>query len=317
MRSGDNPNVIGITGASGFLGSYLCDRLPFPQKRLSRQIHPSQTPSFQWYLGDIENIHAINSFLRGISTLIHLACNGYPRGSNQNCPHDVEHNLLPSVQLFEAFARENPKGHVIFSSTGGNMYDASNGNIIHTEDSLPCPQSSYSIHKLAEEHYLRLLCHNYGIRATILRIANPYGILLPKERGQGIIGVALNKILGGEALTVFDSLHSVRDYLHLEDVARAFQLVVEHPPPPSECRLFHVSSGVGYSLEHILTIIEQKTQLSLKKIFKTPLPQPSYSVLSHQKIHANLGWSPGISLEAGINQMIVHLFPHLVEGLNG
>jgi len=310
-------NIIGITGASGFLGGYLCDRLPFPQKRLSRQQQTACSFDSQWCLGDIENTADIQRFIQDIPTLIHLACQGYPQRSNHAFIHAIQHNLLPSAQLFEAFARANANGHLIFSSTGGNMYDASQPAQIQTEDSLPCPQSSYSIHKLAEEHYLRLLCKKYGIRATILRISNPYGILLPKDRGQGIIGVALNNILSGEPLPIFDSLQSVRDYIHLDDVTHAFRLVLENPPESGECRLFHVSSGIGYSLEHVLELLEQKAQCPLKRALHPSLPSPSYSVLSYQKIQTALGWSPQINLELGIEQMIQQISQRATAGLNG
>lgn len=314
----DFKNRMGITGASGFLGSYLCDRLPFPQKRLSRRMQTSRFPDCEWLIGDIESSADVESFVKDTPTLIHLACRGYPsRSENHNFIHDIHHNLLPTIQLFEAFAKANPDGHLIFSSTGGNMYDSSHPESLQTEETAPCPQSNYSIHKLAEEQYLRLLCKKYGIRATILRISNPYGILLPKDRGQGIIGVALNKILSQESLTIFDSLDSVRDYIHLDDVANAFRLVLEKPPLPKECRLFHVSSGVGYSLKAVLTLIEQQTQCSLKRIVHPSIPQPSYSVLSYQKIYSALGWNPQIDLEKGIEWMVQKSPHNTMANFNG
>lgn len=296
---------ISLTGASGFLGSYLAERLPFPQKRLSRQSRISANSSCKWVVGDINNPDDVLSFVQESPTLIHLACNSYPNGSNQDVIGDVRHNLLATIQLFEAFAKANPHGHVIFSSSGGNMYEASHLSEPHTEEDVPHPRSGYAIHKLASEHYLRLFCTLYGIRATILRISNPYGVLLPSERKQGIIGVALKKILENKAISIFDSLLSVRDYVHLEDVTRAFHLALARPPKAGECRLFNVSSGVGYSLEAVLNLIAHLAEKPLIKEIKHPfLLTPSYSVLSHKKIHSELGWSPTISLENGIEQMV-------------
>jgi UDP-glucose 4-epimerase len=296
-------DVIGITGASGFLGSYLAERLPLPQRRLSRQPNQPQRPGVQWIVGDLSNNEDVRRFVQNTPTLIHLACSSYPKGSNRDVVHDVAENLLPTIQLFEAFAKANPGGHLIFSSSGGNMYEGISPES-STEEDEPCPRSGYAIHKLAAEHYLRLFCSLYGIRATVLRISNPYGILLPAKREQGIIGVALKKLLAGESIAIFDSLKSVRDYIHLDDVVDAFEKVLDHPPRSGEYRLFHVSSGIGYSLEEVLQLIETKMHKLLAKEIGSSLPLPSYSVLSYEKMHRELGWKPKISLESGIERMV-------------
>lgn len=59
------------------------------------------------------------------------------------------------MQLFETFAKENPRGHIVFASTGGNMYQA-DLNVSASEQDIPHPWSSYSINKLAAENYLKL-----------------------------------------------------------------------------------------------------------------------------------------------------------------
>ncbi len=236
--------------------------------------------------------------------LIHLACDSYPRSSNLDMKQDIQHNLIPTIQLFEAYAKANPGGHIIYSSSGGNMYDSTPGTVIHTEEDVPCPQSSYSIHKLAAENYLRLFCEMYGIRGTILRISNPYGVLHTKQRAQGLIGVALARLFADEPIHIFDSLDSVRDYIHMDDVVAAFELAVQQPPKGKACRLLNVSSGVGYTLAEVLNHIEAATGRSfIKQHSSEPLPAPTRSVLSNKKIKEALRWIPQISLRQGIQKM--------------
>lgn len=299
--------MIAITGASGFIGSYIADKLPFPQKRMTRNIHSCcqhSNTKCNWIQGDLQNNDDIKNFVQSSPILIHLACTSNPRTSNLNIINDIEHNLLSTIQLFETFASNNPNGHIIFSSTGGNMYDASIQNVVRTENDIPCPRSSYAINKLAIEHYLRQICEMKGMKGTILRISNPYGVLLSTKRVQGLIGVAFSKALIGEELPIIDSLETVRDYIHLKDVARAFELVLQSPPSIGECRLFNLSSGCGFSNASILDIIEKTTQIKIKKNYSLKeLPIPTWSVISSIKIQQALGWRPIISLPQGIEEI--------------
>ncbi len=292
--------MIAITGASGFIGSYLTATLDHPQKRLSRK--KIEEPG--WLTGDLSNKADVAAFVKNSPVLIHLACTTHPRTSNLNIQQDLYSNLISTVNLLESYAELNPDGHIIFSSTGGNMYYPSPNALLHCESELPCPQSSYGIHKLTAENYLRLICDMYGIKGTILRISNPYGLLLPKERVQGLIGVAFAKIIANEKLQIFDSMDSVRDYIHLSDVTAAFKLVIDNPPKKNVCRLYNVGSGQSHTLKEVISFIESVTRTPLTKYFSsTPLPPPTYSVLSYKKISDELGWKPTINLRDGLEGM--------------
>lgn len=296
--------MIAITGATGFIGKYLSDKISHPQKRLSRTTIPNKDFPHVWMQGDLSHSTPLKNFVNDSPVLLHLACSTHPRSSNLNFKDDLHSNLISTIHLFETYAKENPDGHIIFSSSGGNMYPAFSPTHFHTEEDLPVPQSSYAIHKLAAENYLRLICEKYGIKGTVLRISNPYGIILPKERAQGLIGVAFAKLISNELLQIFDSLESMRDYIHLEDVASAFNLAMDHPPQRGECRLFNVSSGKGHSLKEVLHCIEKASELSiLKKMDLSLLPKPTYSLLSSLKIQNMLGWQPKFDLDEGIQTM--------------
>lgn len=301
-----NSKMIAITGASGFIGSYVSNRIPYPQKRLTRKAIEKDAESVKhvWVQGDLTNRRDVQHFIQDCSTLIHLACTTVPRSSNLDMGQDIQENLISTVRLFETFAKSNPSGHIIFSSSGGNMYSAMQKGNLHTEESLPQPQSSYGINKLAAENYLRLLCKMYGIKGTVLRISNPYGVLLPKQRIQGLIGVVFAKLLANEPIDIFDSPESVRDYIHLNDLTKAFELAILHPPSEGECRIFNVSSCVGHTISEVLTLIEEVTGQKINKRYPLEvLPTASWSVLGYQKIKQALGWAPRISLQDGLRNM--------------
>lgn len=292
--------MIAITGSTGFIGSYVSNALPFPQKRLIR--HPSSTHSFIPIQGDLNNHSDLENLVEDTQTLIHLAWINNPWTANRDKNHDIAHNLIATVQLFEIFAKKNPKGHIIFASSGGNMYQGDN-QIPFTELEAPKPWSSYSINKLAAEHYLRLFCAQYGVKGTIMRISNPYGILLPSTRTNGLIGVIFTKLIHHEPLNVIDSFQSVRDYLHLEDLTQAMHLILKNPPLEGECRTFNISSGKGYSLQEILDRIEIITDKKIVKNLMNAQCSPTWSVLSSQSIKSKLNWEPTISLQEGLERM--------------
>lgn len=297
--------MLAITGANGFIGSYIADKLSFPQRRLTRSADYCAHSSAQchWIQGNLQNSDDIKKLIQEAPTLIHLACTSNPRSSNQNIRSDIEQNLLSTLQLFETFAATHPGGHIIFTSSGGNMYDARVQGVMRVENDVPQPRSSYAIHKLAIEHYLRQYCEMHKICATILRISNPYGTLLSTKRAQGLIGVAFAKLLAGEELPIFDSLETVRDYIHLEDVVTACQLVIERPPLPGECRLFNLSSGCGFTNRAVLDLIDQTTSIPLRRgHLSHQQHSPTWSVLSYAKIEQALGWRPSINLQEGIKR---------------
>jgi len=296
--------MLAITGATGFLGCYICTKLSDPHKCLSRQLISSSSANRIWIQGDLSLQKSMDAFVKDSSVLIHLACSSNPRTSDLNWLTDIQNNLISSVNLFEAYAKANSGGHIILASTGGNMYEALDDSHAHSEGDLPEPRSSYGIHKLAIEHYLRLLCLNQGLCGTVLRISNPYGVLVPSQRAQGLIGVVFSKLLANESLQIFDSMESVRDYIHLEDMTRAFEMAMQQPPQKGECRTFNVGSGVGHSMAEVLSIIEATTKQTIAKQFQPSSNQkPTSSILCNEKIRDVLGWSPAIGLKEGVQMM--------------
>lgn len=293
--------MLAITGSTGFIGSYLIDALPTPHKRFLREKIPPSS-SFEQFIGDLNHPSDVEAFVKNTDTLIHLAWVNNPWNSNDNVMKDISHNLLSTISLFEAFAKKNPQGHIIFASSGGNMYKK-NSDSPHYESDLPCPWTSYSINKLAAENYLHLFSERYGIRATILRISNPYGVLLPSNRTNGLIGVIFSKLMHDETLNVIDSLESVRDYIHLDDLTKAMDLVIKTPPPIGKTRIFNVSSGRGTSLKRVLETMEEVTGKKIKTNFLNHNCEPSYSVLSSQHFYNTLGWSSQIGLKEGLIKM--------------
>lgn len=302
---------IGITGATGFLGSYLLKYLVSLKKyelySLSRTISSEKIKNFDsvvWIEGDLSSNKICADFVKNLDLIIHLAHTNTPLTSNRDVSSDTLLNLVPTLNLLQAVRDYGASPHIIYASSGGAIYKPSL-NCQSFKESDPCePSSSYGIQKLTVENYLRLSAEQNWLTATCLRIGNPYGVLLPSERMQGLIGVALNKTLNRQPVKIYGDPNNVRDYIHLEDMCRMFELVIHQQ---SSFEVYNVGSGTGYSVNQILDLIEKFTGiLMIKEIWQanqTTNQLPSWTVLDIKKSYENLAWEPLIKLEQGLKAL--------------
>jgi UDP-glucose 4-epimerase len=293
-----------LTGGTGFIGRHLSAHLRQKETGVVRLVRNSLRRDFDGSTdlpGDLANSADVDRFVSAGEILVHLACTSNPRSSNRDIQGDLRQNLLPTVRLFEQFARHQPRGHVVFASTGGDMYSFDPPHYPRREEDPPHPQSSYGIHKLAAEQYLEQFCRTYGISGTILRISNPYGAPITKERAHGLIGVALSTLKARHQMAVFDPLNSVRDYLHLDDLCDAFKAVIANPPSSGVCRLLNVGFGRGYSIAEVFSVIERVTGQIIDWRDEVPSTRAtSWSVLDPTRLRSLTGWHPRIDLEQGV-----------------
>jgi len=195
--------------------------------------------------------------------------------------------------------------HIVYFSSGGAVYGSSSVQVPFRE-SDPCqPTSSYGVQKVTAEQYLRLAASKGILTATVLRVSNAYGTLLPNQRLQGLIGVTVNNLLHGRPARVFGNPDNVRDYVHLDDICRASETVVQ---PREVFAVYNVGSGVGHSVKEVLRIIEDCVPARLPSEM---LPEvegadwlSDWVVLDIMKAKRDLNWAPSIELRTGIAKLV-------------
>jgi UDP-glucose 4-epimerase len=303
--------TIGVTGASGFLGTSLLRRLAGdPGVRvvaLTRTLGPTQVepaPNIEWRQSDLNSYEDCRAFVGEIDVIVHLAHTNTPLTSNRSFPSDATANTGPTLTLLQAVREAGTRPRVVFASSGGAVYRPSDdGSPVGEEEQLE-PLTSYGILKVAFEQYLRLGAHERWLTATVLRIGNPYGVLLPTERLQGFIGVALHRLLDGSPVRVFGDLDNVRDYVHLDDVCQAFLRAMDEPAP---FELYNIGSGIGTSVREVIEILGRVTGYDVR-IEQDEIPEdatrlPRWIVLDTSKAERALGWRAEVGLEDGIRAM--------------
>lgn len=307
----ENGKLIGLTGATGMMGSRLLSYLSvnYPDSRircLARNIPSGRDyQNVEWFPGDLMSEADCEEFVHGLDVIGHFAQSNAPAISDRHWPSDLVGNIGSSLNLLEALRRRNKRPcHFLFASSGGAIYghegSPEKDGFFSEED--PClPLSPYGIQKLAIEHYLHLASLQGWLTTTVLRFSNVYGSILPAERRQGLIGVAVARIIEGQKIQIFGSKETVRDYVHVEDAVRAASLALFQKEP---FQVFNIGSGRGHSVSDILKILEKVSArdvpTEITDFGKNSFRLTPRVVLSIEKAQRELGWQPFIPLQKGV-----------------
>jgi UDP-glucose 4-epimerase len=302
---------VAVTGATGFLGRTLLEQLrgrdDMRVSALTRNLvaEAHHAGRVDWKVGDLSSPVDAASFVRDADTFVHLAGSNTPLTSNAHLPSDVLGNLVPTLTLIQAIRERGHRPHVVFASSGGTVYAVPSKPAPVDETAPTVPTSSYGVQKLACESYLRIAAEHGWLTATILRIGNPYGVLLPPERLQGFIGIAVMQLAKGRAIRVFGDTRNVRDYVHLDDVNAVFETVLDRTAP---FEVFNVGSGEGHSVDEIVQALGELTgrevAVTREDVAGEPGDLPSWIVLDVRKARRVLGWRPTVALRDGLCRLL-------------
>ncbi|MBW6521003.1 MAG: NAD-dependent epimerase/dehydratase family protein [Desulfoarculaceae bacterium] len=295
---------IAIFGGRGFIGSAITDRLLQDDHELRIVARPRVEPNrrfaddkrVEWLTGDMMSAYDMNRAIDGVDVVLHLVSTTLPKSSNDDPIYDVQSNIVATLQLLNAMVAQQVR-KIVFISSGGTVY----GNPIYLpiDENHPTePRVSYGITKLAIEKYLLMFQQLYGIKANILRVANPFGERQRVETAQGAVGVFLSKAIQNQPLEIWGDGSVTRDYLYISDVAEAFSRAVDYEGPKS---VFNISSGVGTSLNELIGMIERVLGREVVRNYRPGRPfDVPVSILDNSLARKELGWQLQVGLEEGI-----------------
>ena len=302
---------VGVTGASGFLGSALIEHLAawpgievVALTRTSSLAAERRDLGVDWREGDLASPYDATTFVADLDCVVHLAHKGSPLTSGRDLPSDATSNLVPMLTLLQAIRKRDTVCHVVYASSGGALYAGTQPGIAASETSSVDATSSYAIQKLAGEQYLRLAAEEGWLTATTLRIGNAYGAVLPPDRLQGFLGVAVSRLAAREPLRLIGDTGNVRDYVHLNDVCAALRLALE---PRSPFEIYNIGSGRGTSIDELLVLLGEisGTPPAIERVAESNAANrlPKWVVLDASKARAVLGWQPNVPLREGVERL--------------
>lgn len=282
-----------VLGASGFLGSHLCEALSAAGQSV-RAFGRSQVPlvlgagKVEWAIGDFCDRAALEDAVTGCDTIYHLISTTVPESSNRDPIYDLRSNVEGTLQLL-AIAQEAGVRKIVFVSSGGTVYGIPRSLPLH-EDAPTQPICAYGISKLAIEKYLHMYAAVHGIDYCVLRVSNLFGERQPLKKRQGVVGIFLAKALRGETIEIWGDGEVVRDYVYVQDVAAALVKAGQYRGPET---LFNIGSGQGYSLNQVLDSLEAVLEAPIDRIYKPgrPIDVP-VNILDISRARQVLGWQP-------------------------
>lgn len=239
--------------------------------------------------------------LEGVDEIVLLAYSSVPKTSFEDPLSDITNNLPPTLTLLEA-ASALPLKKIVFLSSGGTVYGKTSTALI-AEDAPTNPISPYGITKLAIEKYAAMYHALYGLPIVTLRPANAYGEGQRPYTGQGFIATAIASVIDGKELILFGQKGTTRDYVHVDDIARAIITVLDLGVD-GEC--YNVGTGRGTDNREIIFSINKlaakhglkaKIKVMPKRHFDVPV-----NVLDASKLFKVTRWKPDVLLEEGLER---------------
>ena len=219
-------STIAVTGGAGFIGSHVVDSLLEAGHRvlvlddLSSGRRENLGPGAELFELDIGSPEAAAAIAtNGVEILIHHAAQMDIRRSTADPGFDARVNILGTLNLLTAGVGSGLR-RAIFASTGGAIYGEQDA-FPADEDHATRPLSPYGVSKLAGERYLYYFHHTHGLDVTCLRYANVYGGRQNPHGEAGVVAIFLERLLRGEACTIYGDGLQTRDFVHVSDVVSA------------------------------------------------------------------------------------------------
>ena len=304
-----------ITGAAGFIGSHVAERLlergdqvtgvddfntyyePAIKRRNVAQalVHPNYT----LHETDICDEPGIMDLFRQTrpDVVVHLAARAGVRPSltDPNLYHRV--NVIGSQHILDA-CRSIDLSHLVFASSS-SVYGGCTEVPFRENNPVHRPISPYAATKRMNELQAHVYSHVYGLNVTMLRFFTVYG---PRQRPDMAIHKFTQLILNGEPVPVFGDGSSARDYTYIDDILDG---VIKAVDKPFRYEIFNLGESHTTRLSELVDLIARHVGKPAK--IKPLPPQPGDVEITYADIeHARqlLGYSPKTSMDEGVGRFV-------------
>lgn len=295
-----------ITGGAGFIGSHVADH--YIQNghqvtildNLSTGKKEFVNPQANFIEADIRDQQQIQEIIEQVKPEVinHHAAHIQVGYSVENPQHDADNNIQGLLNIMEA-AKDHGLQKVIMASTGGAMYG--NKQTPFTEEMKEEPLSPYGVSKRAGELYLNYYHEQYQIPFISLRYSNVYGPRQNPHGESGVIAIFSEMIAEGKQPIINGDGTHTRDYVYVEDVARANLAALNSD--------FVGELNIGTSLEtstnqvYQQVVDEFKVQMEPQHGPERPGEQVT-SALDYSKAKEILDWQPRIEFDEGVRRVV-------------
>jgi UDP-glucose 4-epimerase len=288
-----------VTGGAGFIGSHIVDLLVGQGHEVvvvddlstgrRENVHPAAAFE-ELDIAAAGLVHVFERYLPG--AVIHQAAQPSVPRSIEEPLLDTRTNVLGTVNLLECCRRFGVRRFVFASSAA--VYGEPE-RIPLPETASTRPLSPYGLAKLTGERYLELFHELFGLDTVILRYANVYGPRQDAHGEAGVVSIFVNQTLAGEQPVIHGDGRQTRDFVYVEDVARANVMALQ---PDAPIGTYNVCTGLATSVAALFDLIAAGR---LKPRYGPARPGDiRHSVLDPSAIQRALGWRAEVSLADGL-----------------
>jgi UDP-glucose 4-epimerase len=302
-----------ITGGLGFIGSNLARTLVaagskvvvvdslVPEHGGRRDNIAEIEDKVTVNISDVRDEHSLRHLVRNQDVVFNLAGQTSHIDSMVDPYTDLEINCRSQLSILEACRHNNPEAKVVFASTrqiyGRPRY------LPVDEDHPIAPVDVNGINKTSGEWYHLLYGEVYGLRVAVLRLTNTFGPRMRvKDARQTFLGWWLRQILTGDPLLVYGDGTQRRDFNYVDDALSAFLLAGARDE--ANARVYNLGSEQVVTLRELAELLVELNGGGSYQVVPFPADRKAIDIgdyyASYERIKADLGWRPGVTLEDGL-----------------
>jgi UDP-glucose 4-epimerase len=309
-------SLILVTGGAGFIGSHVVERLlekhevicldnfdPYYDPQIKRENIAAymERENFRLVEGDIRDEELLRSLLReGVEYVIHEAAQAGVRASLRDPKKVHEVNTVGTLKLLHASVDSDVK----------KIVNASSSSVYGKVEYLPfdemhptSPVSPYGVSKLAAEYYCRVFEELYGIRTVSLRYFTVYG---PRMRPDLAISIFTRRALKNEPIEIFGDGTKTRDFTYITDAVDATLISLEKGRGA-----YNIGGGSRISIRELAEKIIEITGSKSRIIYSPDIKGDAVHTWANvERARKELGWSPKIKIDEGLQKYLSWLKPN-------
>jgi UDP-glucose 4-epimerase len=301
-----------VTGAAGFIGSTLVDRLladghsvigvdDLSSGNSANIVGAEKYDTYEFAKADI-----VDADLLGLLTdtrpevVFHLAAQISVSRSVTDAQFDSSVNVVGTVRLAEA-ARKTGVRKIVHTSSGGSIYGVP--PVYPTDEDVAVnPASPYAASKVCGEVYLNMFRNLYGLDCSHIAPANVYGPRQDPHGEAGVVAIFAKALLSGRPTKIFGDGSDTRDYVFVDDVVDAF---VRASGEAGSGQRFNVGTGVETSTRDLHSAIAAAVGApDAPELHPPRLGDVRRSCLDNGRAKEVLGWAPAVATVDGIARTV-------------